>query len=230
MRGVARLEHRELGEYAESVKVLERALKVGSKRPGWNHGFVTREIKQSQRLLELEKKLPAVLAGREKAGDATEWDDLVLIALRKESHATAAQLLKAAFAADPNLMHAKPRLNRFTAIRCAARSASGQSKNDPPVREVAKTELRRLALGWLEAELADYTKIVNDGPPKARNETAGVLRAWLNHADLNGIRDDLELAKLPEAERASWRRVWDAVDGLLRRASAVGEIQQIPKV
>jgi hypothetical protein len=51
----------------------------------------------------------------------------------------------------------------------------------------------------------------------------------LGSPDLKGIRDDVELAKLPEAERASWRKLWDAVDALLRRASELG-LEQIPKV
>ena len=143
----------------------------------------------------------------------------MLIALVKKSYVTATRLFKAAFTADPKLVHASKTVNRFTAILCAARSATGQNKNDPPLDDATRAEIRGLALSWLEAELADDTKIVNAGPPKTRPEVSGKLRELQVSPDLNGIRDDVELAKLPVAERASWRRLWDAADALLRRAS-----------
>ena len=224
------LELRTLGQYAESVEALVQANKLGSKRPGWKHLKVAAEIGRSQRLLKLEKQLPTFLAARETPANVNVWTDLVSIVLSKESYVTATQLLKIAFGADPKLIHAAPPVNRFTAVRCAALCASGLSKKDPPPNEVARTELRRLALGWLEAELAEYTTIVNDGPTEARTRIARVLREWLTLPDLNGIRDDAELTNFPEAERASWRRLWDAVDALRRRASVSGEKQEIPAI
>jgi eukaryotic-like serine/threonine-protein kinase len=218
-----------IGQYGESVEALQRAQKLGSKRPGWAHDTAAAEIKRNQLLVELGKKLPMVLAGREKPANINEWNDLVSIALTKESYVTATRLFKTAFTADPKLVRASKTVNRFIAILCAARSASGQNKNDPPPSEATRTEFRGLALSWLEAELADYTKVVNAGPPKARAEISGRLRGLLGSPDLKGIRDDVELAKLPEAERASWRKLWDAVDALLRRASELG-LEQIPKV
>ncbi len=230
IRGWFGLELRALGQYAESVEALERANELGSKRPEWKHEKVAAEIYRSRKLLELEKMLPAVLAGRHMPANIAEWDDLMLIALTKRSYVTATRLFKAAFTADPKLVHASKTVNRFTAILCAAQSASGQNKNDPPLDDATRTEFRGLALSWLEAELADDTKVVNAGPPKTRAEVSGRLRALQGSPDLKGIRDDVELAKLPEAERASWRKLWEAVDTLLRRASELGLEPEIPNV
>jgi hypothetical protein len=44
------------------------------------------------------------------------------------------------------------------------------------------------------------------------------LRHWQNDSDLAGVRDPEALARLPEAERAAWRKLWGDVADLLRRA------------
>jgi hypothetical protein len=46
---------------------------------------------------------------------------------------------------------------------------------------------------------------------------AGTLARWRQDADLGGIRDARERAKLPESEQAALERFWDDVDGLLAR-------------
>ena len=46
--------------------------------------------------------------------------------------------------------------------------------------------------------------ISGEGTP-ARAEIVGRLRHWQNDADLAGVRDLKELAKLPEPERQEWQ-------------------------
>jgi hypothetical protein len=45
------------------------------------------------------------------------------------------------------------------------------------------------------------------------------LAAWPTDPNLAGVRDPAELARLPEAERAAWQRLWDDVAAL---AGSVG--------
>ena len=45
------------------------------------------------------------------------------------------------------------------------------------------------------------------------------LAQWKQDSDLAGIRDDKELAKLPETERKEWQRLWAEVQALLDRAA-----------
>jgi hypothetical protein len=45
------------------------------------------------------------------------------------------------------------------------------------------------------------------------------LELWHQDIDLAGIRDDADLAKLPEAERVAFRKLWADVDALLKTAS-----------
>jgi hypothetical protein len=44
------------------------------------------------------------------------------------------------------------------------------------------------------------------------------LAHWPADADLAGVRDKAELARLPQAERAAWRELWADVADLRQRA------------
>ena len=44
------------------------------------------------------------------------------------------------------------------------------------------------------------------------------LSHWKVDPDLVSIRDPAALAKLPEAERQEWQKLWSEVDALLQRA------------
>jgi hypothetical protein len=50
-------------------------------------------------------------------------------------------------------------------------------------------------------------------------KVAPTLQHWKEDTDLAGIRDEKELAKLPEDERAAFKRLWNDVDQLLTRAN-----------
>jgi hypothetical protein len=43
-----------------------------------------------------------------------------------------------------------------------------------------------------------------------------------SNTDLAGVRGDA-LAKLPEAEREPWKKLWEEVDGLLAKVGAPGK-------
>jgi hypothetical protein len=44
------------------------------------------------------------------------------------------------------------------------------------------------------------------------------LQHWQADPDLAGVRDGVALARLPEAERAGWRALWEEVVRLLEQA------------
>ena len=79
---------------------------------------------------------------------------------------------------------------------------------EDPVKPTDKERerLRKQALGWLTAELAGFTKDVRD--PGRAAEVRKVLRFWQTDRDLAAVRDAADLQKLPDAERADWRRLW----------------------
>jgi hypothetical protein len=46
------------------------------------------------------------------------------------------------------------------------------------------------------------------------------MRHWLGDRDFAGVRWPEALARLPEAEREPWRRLWDEIPETLARAEA----------
>jgi hypothetical protein len=101
-------------------------------------------------------------------------------------------------------------------VACAAALAGcGKGKDDPLPDDAARAKLRRQARAWLEAEFAAWTKLLGDGTAESKTKVAANLRHWKEDSDLAGIRDEKELAKLPEEERAELKRLSDGVDALL---------------
>jgi len=43
------------------------------------------------------------------------------------------------------------------------------------------------------------------------------LRHWQEDSDLAGVRDAVALEKLPESERAEWKKLWADVEELLKK-------------
>ena len=83
-----------------------------------------------------------------------------------------------------------------------------------------RARLRQQALAWLRADLALWAKDVEGGKPADRGAAQRTLRHWQRDTDLAGVRDKEALAKLPEAERAEWEKLWTEVAALLKKAEA----------
>jgi hypothetical protein len=109
--------------------------------------------------------------------------------------------------------------NRYAAACAAALAGAGQGDDKPPLDEKEKTRWRRQALDGLKIDLAFWTRQAETGKPEAKALVSQKLQHWKADADLAGIRDDAELAKLPESERAAFRKLWADVDALLKKAA-----------
>ncbi len=55
-------------------------------------------------------------------------------------------------------------------------------------------------------------------PDKARPTVRKEMEHWQQDADFNGVRGADALAKLPEAERREWSKLWEDVEELRKRA------------
>jgi hypothetical protein len=51
-----------------------------------------------------------------------------------------------------------------------------------------------------------------------RTQVQKTLAHWQQDQDLAGVRDQDALAKLPEAERKAWRKLWTDVADLLKKS------------
>src|SRR5262249_7768517 len=70
--------------------------------------------------------------------------------------------------------------------------AAGAGKEAGPADEGERSRLRRQALGWLGAQLADWQKGIRSAPPAAQSSARRELWLW---------RHQGALAPLPEADR-----------------------------
>ena len=70
------------------------------------------------------------------------------------------------------------------------------------------------------ADLEAWRRLREKGPDEAasRAAVARTLQHWLVDPDFAGVRGPEALARLPEAERQAWQKLWDDVADMLARA------------
>jgi serine/threonine-protein kinase len=179
-------------------------------------------VRQCERLIELDRKLPAVRAGEIQPADAAEQVELAWLCRQpfKRFYAASARFYTDAFAADPKLAADLRQQHRYHAARASARAAAGQGEDAKNLPEKVALTLRRQALAWLRADLAAYAQFAKRDDPAAKQAVRQRLAHWQQDADLAGLRDPAELAKLPDTERKAWGQLWVEVAALLKQAQA----------
>jgi tetratricopeptide (TPR) repeat protein len=210
------------GRLTESLESLRRGHALGSKRPGWNYPS-RRWVRQARRLVRQEKELPGVLSGRRKPASAAERVKYAAVCALTRRYRGAARLYAEAFTADPTLADDLQAANRYDAACAAALAAAGQGRDAPKADDKERARLRRQALVWLRADLALWGQQAQKGTPQARAEVREKLLSWQKDSDLAGVRDAAALAKLPEAERAEWKKLWGDLAALLETCGEGGK-------
>jgi hypothetical protein len=137
----------------------------------------------------------------------------------KGRYVAAARLYADAFRVDAALANDFGKLRRYNAACSAARAAAGQDVEAGRIDAPERARLRRLALGWLRQDLSAWQKLLDGANPADRTLVADRMGGWQHDPDLAGLRDPGALAKLPEAERADWQKLWQDVDALRKRAA-----------
>ena len=168
------------------------------------------------RLAAFDARLAAILEG-EAHVDNAERLALAQRAYDTKRYAAAARLWAEALESDPTLAESRQNQHPYNAACAAALAAAGPSADDPPPDDDAKADLRRRALGWLRAELAAWSKVLDSDDPQARAAVAPTLQHWRQDSDLVGVRDPEALAALPDDEGADWRGLWDVVAMLIKK-------------
>jgi len=212
------------GKFDQSISSLQRAIELlplgDPRRPNWQAS-----VSLAKRLLELDQKLPAVLRDESQASDAAECVKLAQLCQKfKRRYVAAARLYAEAFVQQPALADDLATKNRYDAACAAALAGVGQGDDASDSGDKERARLRNQALDWLRADLTAWDKRRQDDP-KTRPEIQRELQGWQDDGDLAGVRDADALAKLPEAEREAWRKMWADMDALVeaedRAAQAV---------
>jgi hypothetical protein len=175
-------------------------------------------VRDAERFVELDGKLPAFLKEEAKPVDAAEALLLAQLCHCKRSHAASVRFYTAAFALDRTLATDLKTTYRYNAACYAALAASGQGE-DAPRDDRERQRLRRQSLDWLKAHFAAWNEMMGQEKFDGRPTVVSQMRHWQTDPDLAGVRDPESLDKLPDDERKAWRQLWADVEALRKRAA-----------
>jgi serine/threonine-protein kinase len=207
-------------KFAEALAELRTGHELGSKRPGWHYASA-QWVRDAEQAGALAARLPAVLSGDNLPKDAAELLSFARFCHDTGRPAAASRLFAAAFEADPGLADDRQTQHRYDAAAAAALAGCGRGRDEPALGEAERAALRTRARGWLKAELAAWSKLLDAGSTQAGTVIVQNLDEWKLDPDLAGIRDEAELQKLAEDERRACRVLWSEVDALLARSRIV---------
>jgi serine/threonine protein kinase/tetratricopeptide (TPR) repeat protein len=208
---------RDKGQLAEALTYLRRGHEVASKTPRLS-ALSAQWVKECERLAELEPKLPALLSGQESPADPAEKIEYARLCEKKHLYTSAARFYREAITAKPDLASAGNGL-RYDAACVAARAGAGAGEDAARITDAERAGFRRQALDWLRADLNAWRRLLDKQPDKARGAVVQRMRHWLGDGDFAGVRGPDALAKLPEAERQDWQKLWADVQHLLDHAA-----------
>jgi serine/threonine-protein kinase len=198
----------ERGDFAEALISLQRGHELGTRRGGWTYP-TPQWIRRCQQLIEREKQLLDVLAGKSAPAGARERLEWARLSMQTRRYVGAARLWSEAFAAEAKLADDLKAGYRFQAARAAVLAATGKGRDAGGLDDAQKTELRKQALTWLKADLAARAK-------QPAGERSAELGRWQADEALAAVRSE---QALPQDERASWSEFWSEVQKHLRDES-----------
>jgi serine/threonine protein kinase/tetratricopeptide (TPR) repeat protein len=184
---------RDEGRFTEALKYLRRGHELGTKKPRWSYP-TDQLMKECERLIELEPKLPAILSGKEQPAHPTQRVEFASLCQKKHLYASAVHLFQEAITAKPELVASPINGSRYDFACCAALAGCGMGKDAANRSDAERASLRKQALDWLRA---DFNILLNR-QKKAPTPVAEQLQHWLRDLDFNGVRNPNSLSKLPQ--------------------------------
>jgi serine/threonine protein kinase/Tfp pilus assembly protein PilF len=210
----------EKGRFAEALVYRRRGHELGLKNPRWPYPSA-QWVQRCERLVELDGKLPAFLSGQKRPADTAERLAVAQLCQMpfKGLYAAAARLYAEAFADEPQLADDLGAQCRYSAACAAALAGCGQGRDADKLDAKERVRLRQQAVDWLRADLKVYRQDMEKVADKAGLTIAQRMQHWLQDIDFAGVRGAESLARLPEAERKDWHKLWGEVEELLQRAA-----------
>jgi serine/threonine protein kinase/Flp pilus assembly protein TadD len=208
---------RNQGQLSKALQSLQRGHDLGVRQPG--SALPSRAwIREAQRLLRMEQRLPDVLAGKRKLSGPKEIAEHAALCGLTRRFAGAAQLYAELFAAEPKLADDPGNGHRYSAACSAVQAGAGLGR-DPVASAEERARWRKQALDWLAAELHALAKYAGSGKESDRASVRQALNTWLSDPDLASVRAEA-INRLPEGERDGWRRLWAEVEMLRKKLAA----------
>jgi serine/threonine-protein kinase len=194
------------GRLAEAQVSLRRAIALyppDDSELAKAQGFLA-ECKQ---MLSLEPRLPALLAGSTRPANAGEALAAARLCDLGNKSDAAAQFYEAAFALAPNGTDPGSLASSRFAAATAAAQAVGSADTRETLSDERRAKLRRLALSWLRDCFGLCSGAAAD-TPVGRAFAREVLDRCRNEKSFVALRQESDLARLPEAERSAWMQLW----------------------
>jgi serine/threonine-protein kinase len=206
----------EKGQLEEAIVEFKEALRLRK-----DFDWAQKRLQEVERLVRLDRLLSAVLQGKDQPKDASERLALAHLCQRpfRKLYAAAANFYSAAFAEKPQLAEDLVLHYRYDAACAAALAGCDQGKDADKLDGKERLRLRQQALDWLRADLKAYRQDMEKGANKAESTIAERMQHWFKDDDFAGVREAEALARLPEAERKEWHKLWEEVEALRKRAA-----------
>ncbi len=206
---------RNKGDLSDSLTAFQKGEALG-------FPLAAQRVREAQRLIELDGKLPAIQRGDYTPPDAAECIEVARLCSIRKLPATAARLYEEAFAPERKLSYDVQVHNRYAAARAAALAAAGKGEDAAKLPDRRRADLRQRTLDWLQKDLTSWTKAA--AIPDTHSRIREVLQSWQKDPDLASVRDE----QLSEPEREAWKKLWAQVDQVLSRVSPARSLQPPP--
>jgi serine/threonine protein kinase/tetratricopeptide (TPR) repeat protein len=206
------------GKFAEALDALKRGHEIGSQRKDWRYESA-QWVKSCETLLALDAKLAGVLSGDAKPTDTEEQLRLASFCQEhKKYYAAATRFYTDVFADEPKLAEDLQQPHRYNAACAATLAGCGTGKDAAKLGGEERAHLRNQALTWLREDLAAYERLVAGGKGEDRALVQQRMHHWQQDPDFLGVRGDA-ISKLPELECEGWRKLWEDVEVMRKRAA-----------
>jgi tetratricopeptide (TPR) repeat protein len=190
--------------FPEALAVLREGQERCGPNPSW-----APLVQNTEHLLQLVPRLPALLAGTAKAETADERFTLAEYCLHaRQRYAAAARWYAEILAADAALAVNPANPVRFNGARAAALAGCRRGLDADKLDTAERFRLRRRALEGLRADLQAWDQLRDKDPPRSRLDVADRMRSWLQQPSLACVREPELLAQLSEDERHDWQAFW----------------------
>jgi tetratricopeptide (TPR) repeat protein len=205
---------------------LEKAIASYRQAMRISPGCAAAEVRQCERFLELDGKLPGIRAGKITPASPQERIDLAQLCSLKRLHHAAARFYAEALAQEPGLANDRNAGHRYNAACAVALAGCGQGQDAGKLEDKERARLRRQALDWLRADLEAWARLLDKPSDKDLPVLLKQMRYWLVDPDFVGVRGPGAFARLPEAERPPWWKLWNDVTATRNRARALLNLKE----
>jgi tetratricopeptide (TPR) repeat protein len=203
------------GQFAPARALTQRALGGFSEKHPRRNQAIT-QLAECNQLIELEARLPDVLAGK-VLKDERERLGLIEVCELQHRHVAATRLYAGAFAAGVRPL-TESNITRTNAAHHAVLAAAGQGVDADQLDDTERARFRKLALEWLRTALDVWAQRLATDGPRARQPLRDMLTLWLTSRDLASVREPEAIKALPATEQDEFRKLWRDVAALLKKA------------